>query len=286
VRENYYSTLKKSFDELAPSYDDHCDSNLMMKWMRQESLSVLLETFPPSSRLLEIGCGTGEEAWALSQRGFRIVATDISPAMVEMSKSKHPGSTETEIEFLELAAGDLGELVSRFGEGGFDGAYSSFGSLNCEPNLDPIVASLAALVRPGGHLVCSIMSQFCLWETIWYLLNLRPRMAARRWSGSWVPVALTTPDGSHTVPVRYYRPGSFARLLKPYFTKEKVIGLPVLLPPPYASALSERFPRTFVRLEKLERRVREAYPLHGWGDHFLTVMRRTEVSSPHHREPA
>jgi hypothetical protein len=53
-----------------------------------------------------------------------------------------------------------------------------------------------------------------------------------------------------------------------------VRGLPVLLPPPYLEHLFHRFPALFLRLEEIERRVRNRYPFHSLGDHFLVTMVR------------
>ena len=44
-----------------------------------------------------------------------------------------------------LAAGHLADLVGDYGRASFDGAYASFGALNCEPELAPVFDALAYL---------------------------------------------------------------------------------------------------------------------------------------------
>jgi SAM-dependent methyltransferase len=247
-----------------------------MWWMRRESLSILLNVFSPSDRLLEVGCGTGEEAWALSEKGLRIVATDISAGMLSEARSKQRPGAIHKPEFVHLAAGEVGQLIGRFGRSHFDGGYSSFGALNCEPSLGSVAAGLAELIRPHGRFVCSIMNRFCLWETAWYLLKCRPRAALRRWPSSWVSVEMSTSAGMRPVPIRYYSPTSFARLFEPCFRVEKTIGLPLLLPPPFLSNLCAKAPALFRVAEHLDRRLRGCSPMSGWGDHFLQVMQRKD----------
>ena len=75
------------------------------------------------------------------------------------------------------------ELVERYGEGVFDGVYSSMGPLNCIPDLQPVAGALALLVKPGGRVILGILNRYCLWETAWYLRARDTRRAFRRWGG-------------------------------------------------------------------------------------------------------
>ena len=50
------------------------------------------EVFPPGARILEINCGTGNDAVFLARSGMHVTATDISPMMIEETKRK-AGST-------------------------------------------------------------------------------------------------------------------------------------------------------------------------------------------------
>lgn len=268
-----YTQVSQAFDQAARSYDPLYQANPVMAWLRQESLDVLQTTFPPSSQLLEIGCGTGEEALALGRAGHRVVATDISVAMIETAQVKTvPGADK--VTWRVLPAGKLADLIDDYGTGFFDGAYSSFGALNCEPDLMQTVAALAGLLRPSAPLVCSVMNRWCMWEICWGLLHLRPRQAFRRLKTDWIDAGLASPAGRLAVPTRYYSPRGFAHQFEPSFRVEQIRGFPVLLPPPYLSYLLDRHPVGFARLEGIERRLRDSYPFSSMGDHTLLIMRR------------
>jgi SAM-dependent methyltransferase len=269
----HYAHLSRAFDQAAQNYDPLYQANPVMAWLRGESLGVLQATFSPGSRLLEIGCGTGDEALALGRAGHKVVATDISAAMIEAAQAKAvPGTGD--VTWLVLPAGRLADLVSDYGSASFDGAYASFGALNCEPDLASAVAALADLLRPGAPLVCSVMNRWCVWEIGWGLVHLRPRQAFRRLKQGWLDAGLASPQGRLSVPTRYYSPRSFARHFEPSFRVQQVRGLPVLLPPPYLAQLLDRFPVAFARLEGIERRLRDRYPFSSMGDHTLLVMGR------------
>jgi ubiquinone/menaquinone biosynthesis C-methylase UbiE len=269
----FYARVSQAFDQAAQNYDALYQANAIMAWMRRESLDMLQATFAPGSRLLEIGCGTGDEALALSRAGYRILATDISPAMIEAARVKAPAGGEG-VDWLVLPAGQLPELASDYGLRSFDGAYASFGALNCEPDLAPVIAALAQLLRPGAVLVCSVMNSFCAWEMIWGLVHLRPQQAFRRLGRGWLDAGLASPEGRLSVPTRYYSPQGFARRFAPHFRVRQVRGLPVLLPPPYLAHLLDGRPVLFGRLEATERRLRDLRPFRCLGDHTLLVLVR------------
>ena len=44
--------------------------------------------FRRGAALLELGCGTGDDALALASRGYRVVATDVAAGMVERARAK------------------------------------------------------------------------------------------------------------------------------------------------------------------------------------------------------
>ena len=86
--ENPHSDLAQAFDVIAPGYDAAYgpQANRVMAWMRAENLALLEATFAVGAHLLEIGCGTGEEAIHLAGHGRTVLATDISPARVAITE--------------------------------------------------------------------------------------------------------------------------------------------------------------------------------------------------------
>jgi SAM-dependent methyltransferase len=274
---SYYEQVARAFDRAAPSYDKEYQANRMMAWLRAESLAALQDTFSPGSYLLEVGCGTGEEALALSRAGYRIVATDVSPTMIEVARAKAQAAGDGGVTWRVLPAGQLPELARDYAQGAFDGAYSSFGALNCEDRLAAVATALAHLLRPEAVLACSVMNRWCAWEMAWGAVHLRPGEAFRRLGRGWVDAGLASSEGRLSVPTQYYSPRAFARTFAPHFRLRSVRALPVLLPPPYLDHLVERHPTLFARLATVERRLRDRFPFHSLGDHFFVTMVRTNA---------
>jgi SAM-dependent methyltransferase len=270
-----YGDIARAFNKVAADYDAVYSSggNAVMTWLRQESLVLLRDTFPPGGRLLEIGCGSGEEAVHLARDGYTIVATDISPAMVVQTQTKaRAAGLADRVTAVALPSGHLDALrpVRRF-----EGAYASFGSLNCEPDLTLVRDALSRLLQPNTALVCSVIARWCPFEIAWFLLHGRPREGLRRLRRGWQQVPVGGRDGIEVlVSTRYLSVRDVARAFAPTFAVEKVMSLPLLLPPPYLDPFYRARRGIFDRVEHWERRLRSRWPWRTMGDHIALVLRR------------
>lgn len=268
---DYYAQVSAAFDRAAESYGADYAANPIMAWLEDDAFERLAALFPPGSRLLEIGCGSGEMAIRLADAGREVIATDISPAMIEAAR-RAPGADL--VCWRVAAAGQVADVVT----GPMDGACSNFGPLNCEPELDALAAALAGLLPPGAALLCSVMNRWCAWELALGLARLRPREATRRLGKGWRTARMSAAAGepASEIAVRYYSPREFARHFEPHFRLETCLGYPVVIPPPYMAA---RWPNAAGRLGRVERRVRAWPGFRSLGDHFLVVLRRTDAAT-------
>ena len=265
----------RAFDRVAADYDVTYGSegNAAMVWMRRENLAFLQHTFPPGSHLVEIGCGTGEEAVTLARGGRTVIATDISARMAAVTRRKAvEAGLKDRVHALALPAGEVGSLKPPHQ---MDGAYASFGALNCEPKLPAVAQGLARLVKPEGCLVVSVMGRTCLFEFLWYIIRARPRRAVRRMTSGWVRVPVAGEGGREvTVPTRYLSVRQLAQAFAPTWQIETTWAMPLLMPPPYAASLFGRYPKTVARLARWDRRLRHRWPWRYLGDHQVVVFRR------------
>jgi demethylmenaquinone methyltransferase / 2-methoxy-6-polyprenyl-1,4-benzoquinol methylase len=137
------------FDEIAP-VADRLGSILSLGLDRRWRAAIVDQTLiRPGDAVIDVAAGTGRLATALADRVGpfgRVVAVDISPAMVER------GSAGTrDIVQLEFLLGDA--LALPFENGRFDAATIAFG-LGTLADLPSGLAELRRVVRPGGRVVC------------------------------------------------------------------------------------------------------------------------------------
>jgi ubiquinone/menaquinone biosynthesis C-methylase UbiE len=273
------NAIHAAFSRYAPEYDEDHASNPIARWTRRRNLAILNAAFASGSHVLEIGCGTGTEAIHLARRGVRVLATDAAPGMVDVVRSKlEPSGAAHDVAHLVqaqvLSASRLGRLVQDRARR-FDGAYSSFGPLSCEPDLQGVLDDLARLVRPGGRVVISLLTRFCLWETAWYLLHGDQATALRRWGGR-AQATVRDQWRELRVPVHYWGARDVRAMALRHFKVESQMALPWLVPPQYLGGLVRRFPRLFRLAARVDRRLAHLWPFYALGDHYVIVLVRRD----------
>jgi SAM-dependent methyltransferase len=252
---------------MAADYDSEFTRSVIGAEMRRAVQRRMDACFRPGDRILEVNCGTGEDALYLARREMRVVATDISPAMAEVARSRAEAaglSTRIEVKTLAVEALEL-RAVSPDAQP-FDGILSNFGGLNCVTDLKDAAVRAAACVRPGGVALLCVMGPLCPWEWAWYLLGGSPRKAFRRLRPGGVPWRGLT--------IRYPSIRRMRAALAPHFRFARVRAVGALLPPTYAESWAKRHPRLTARLSAWERRI-AAWPLMPClADHYLLEMVR------------
>lgn len=262
--------LEAHFDRMAADYDERIRENPMDAALREASVRALRRVYRSGDRVLEIGCGTGIETLALAREGVDVVALDVSQRMLDrlLDKARSEGLLPR-VTPRKLRASQLEGLVREFGHASFQGAFSDFGALNLEPDLDAIPHALADLVAVRGALVFGIWNRVCLAEMSLYALGLRPRRALAR-LGSPVPVGLSR----FGLPAYPRSAGEFLAAFRPAFVAESLEALPFLVPPYDFLRHVPRPDRTLPLLEALDRPLRPRFPFNRLGDHFVATLRR------------
>jgi SAM-dependent methyltransferase len=195
-----------AFDRLASTYDGLWTDTAQGRLQRKAVWRHIDPLFPTQSRILDLGCGTGEDALHFTRAGIRVSAFDISPAMVDAARQRG-------VDASVLAIEDLNRL-----EGRWDGAISNFGALNCIADPGVIAEPLARLIRPGGYLALCVFGKFCLRETLHFLFRGQLRKATRRWT-------VFAHSASLDIDVYYPSARQIQRALAPAFVLMRTAGI-------------------------------------------------------------
>ncbi|WP_421726501.1 class I SAM-dependent methyltransferase [Bauldia sp.] len=119
----------------------------------------------PSSRVLEVGVGTGISL-PLYDRKHRVVGIDLSRDMLDMANKRVATSSLDHVEALEEM--DAGQLV--FEDQSFDAAMAMF-VITVVPDPQRVLSEIVRVVKPGGRVI--LVSHFSV--------DKGPRAWAERW---------------------------------------------------------------------------------------------------------
>jgi ubiquinone/menaquinone biosynthesis C-methylase UbiE len=262
------------FDQMAADYDDVFTRSMIGRAQRDSVWSVLNRTFRSGDHILELNCGTGEDALFLSRNSIAVTACDASEQMIAVASSRlrteAPGAP---VKFSLLPTERIHELQPAT----FDGIFSNFSGLNCVADLKQTAEHLAALLPSGAPLLVCLSTRFCIWEMLWFLLHGKFHKAFRRCSG------LTTAKvGELTVDVYYPTLRNLQTLFSPFFVLRSCMGVGVTVPPSYVEAWIRRHPMLLSLLRAIDRGIVTLPGLRVLGDHMLLHLERVEAD---HDEP-
>ena len=257
---------QKAFDSVAADYDGPRGNNELIQRMRVTLWDTVSREVPAGRRLLDLGCGTGIDAFEFASRGYEVLASDWSPQMVERTRARAAAAgLEQRVEAKHVGIHQLDQIDDRF-----DAVYSNFGPLNCAPDLNAVATQCERLLRPGGLLIFSVIGRICPWELAYYTSKRRFRRATVRATRGATAVGMN----NHTIWTYYYLPREFYRAFADSFSLESYRALSLFMPPPYLVDYYRRHRAGCDRLGKLDDRFGALPLLRNMGDHFLIVMRR------------
>ncbi len=109
-------------------------------WKKAGDLIDLLDPVT-GERILDLGCGTGHLTAQIAARGATVVGLDASASMIAQARQNYPK--------LAFVLGDARAL--RFDEP-FDAVFSN-AALHWIPQANPVIAGVAAALKPSGRFV-------------------------------------------------------------------------------------------------------------------------------------
>ncbi len=255
----------QAFDPVASAYDTNFTHTQIGQYVRSIVQSRLTQHFTSGNHILELGCGTGEDALWLAEHGVHVTATDVSEGMLATTRAKCAGNPLVQVNPLDLRHLPTNVTAS------YDGVFSNFGPMNCLAEWRTLAAWLAQRVKKGGIVGLGVMSPFCLWEPLWHGVHGNWRTATRRWRKS-IPFQ---PEGvSEPIQITYPAIKRITNDFTPHFQRVFVRGIGLFLPPSDVYGAVEKRPQLLKRLMSLEHRFASWPKLSLLADHYWIELER------------
>lgn len=148
--------MTQAYDAIARQYDRALVGD---RWMRHALWARYRAHIRPGMRVLDIGCGTGIDAVYLARKGNTVEGIDSAPAMLEIAR-RRAMRHNVQVRFRR-------DSIDGFqASGPYDAVISAFAALNTVPDLTPVAAQIAAVLRPGGKAVLHLVNRYSLWELL------------------------------------------------------------------------------------------------------------------------
>jgi len=140
------SEVQASYDRVADQYVEHIYDELRHKPRDRELLDRFADRMLGAGLVCDLGCGPGQVARYLHERGVELCGVDLSPAMVDRARRLNSG--------IEFYCGDMRALEVR------DEAWSGIAAFYAIVNLPPHEVEHAfremwRVLRPDGLLLLS-----------------------------------------------------------------------------------------------------------------------------------
>lgn len=260
--------VSNPFDNIAVSYDKNFTFSAVGKAQRKLVRSYLKRHVDKSKKLniLELNCGTGEDAIWLARFGHKVVATDVSPKMIEIAENKICGSHELALNFAVM---DIKEIEKYEFDNKFDLVFSNFGGLNCldSDELFNLNERIAKLLVPNGIFIGVLMSDFCAFESLYFTLKGKWKEVFRRKQN--LAVLLSAGDYQ---PTFYYSPGEYLSFFSSEFKRIDLKPIGLFIPPSYLNNFFATKKNSLKFFTFLDHKIFSGKIFANFADHFYVEM--------------
>jgi ubiquinone/menaquinone biosynthesis C-methylase UbiE len=259
--------MNSAFDSVAKEYDATFTLTKIGKAQREIVWAYLNKILQGKEglKILELNCGTGEDALWFAKNGHKVLATDVSEKMLEITEKKAAENNLS--DRIKTNKTDLTKTEDFVSNETFDLVFSNFGGINCIPfkDLYNLPAFLSKLIKPSGRLIMVIMPTFCMWEIFYFTLRFNFKKAFRRSSTKRVKVKL---NGNEML-IDYYTPILVNKIFRKEFTQIALKPVGFFIPPSYLEKFFSSKHKTFNLIKKLESVITNWSTLTNYSDHFL-----------------
>ncbi len=255
-----------SFDNYAIAYDAHFVNSNIGRAQRNLVHNYLTCLFNKNKTVLEVNCGTGEDAVFLARHFKKLVCADISSEMIKVCESK-----TKELENVSTLVAPIQKLTINIKDM-YDVLFSNFGGLNClSPNeLRDFGKDSVTLLNKNADVVFVIMGRKCLWEKFLFWWQ-KDKVRANRRLG--IGGAATEISGAKFM-TYYFSPTEIKQFFQSEYSVEACLPIGFFIPPSYLEDYFKNKRIMFSILVGLEKMVMGLGFLSNYADHYLIHLKR------------
>lgn len=149
-RRQWLERVQSTWDERSGWWDGMSEENAVAADRKIDLERTIYRLgLQPGDRIYDAGCGSGQFAMAYAERGFDVVAADLSPAMIERARQHAQKRALT----IDWRVGDLSDALQRTER--FQAIHARM-SLQFVPDVVATLQRFERALAPGGVLYTSV----------------------------------------------------------------------------------------------------------------------------------
>ena len=106
-----------------------------------------IESMPNKAKILDCGCGPGQDSEVFANLGFNVTGIDITPEFVDMAKRRVPKATFIQMDMREIS----------LPPSTFDGVWVSFSLLHIhQTDVPKVLSNLKKIMKTNGKIMIAL----------------------------------------------------------------------------------------------------------------------------------
>lgn len=148
-RDEVLRLVAAGYDRIADRYEAWSRSEVVDD-VKPAFVAELLDELDVPSRILDLGCGSGETLRLFAARGHAVTGVDLSAAQVRRARRTVPSGTFIHADMASV----------EFAESAFDAALAFYSMTHLPAgDLPGVLGRLARWIRPGGRFVGTVAAR-------------------------------------------------------------------------------------------------------------------------------
>jgi len=254
--------LVQFHDEIAEKYDSILSKNRFSEVLRPVFQNILMQNIHHGDYILDLGCGTGEDAIFLAQKGVNVTGVDISPKMIEIAGKK--ADTKDFNKNLQFFCDDMEIFISE-NTNKFDAIISNFNAVNYIRDLNSFSAHVSTALNKDGKLIFTVLNKISASEVFYNFVRLNLK---RSWKAIFNRKELLLTD------LNIFFPGLFSNFFKNHFYIKRITGIGIFIPPHNLTGMYDKLSFVLPLLLRLEKLTASVFPFYCLSDHYIIEMQK------------
>jgi len=106
-----------------------------------------IKSMPNSARILDCGCGPGQDSEVFAKLGFNVIGIDITPEFIDMAARRVPGASFIQMDMREI----------NLPPDTFDGVWASFSLLHIhQADVPKVLCNLKNILKTNGKIMIAL----------------------------------------------------------------------------------------------------------------------------------